>query len=569
MKKFAQLLGKHLETSGMKQTHVASTAHISYNYLQRLLAGDRNPSDQVVSKLAQALHLSPEQTGELLVVAGYAPPVALFQSTLHQPQTEDLLPVPNSEVSPTTRLTQHLYRLIHDIPEALHASFFEEMKHLLGYARYKYVLSQGAHLLDLDRVLSHTTVPTHPVEDASPFTSPSLDLIAQLVGELHQEREEEAIAPTEEGPQAPRIVEDMLSAIDTLTGNILTGEISIGHYQPHFIVQTLDLLREGAPWEIRRRIAEALPGLCQLDVAGAQRLMEALRMDRDPVRGVDIRRRVIEALPSLMEASPSAVPAAIKLLHPKQEDDKYVALTIVEVCGDMQIQVKQLLERGAMLTADEHALSTASLQESQIELAKIQRQLLADWEDAEREALRFSLVLHDLLCAPDTLLLSLREGLRAPQRLLQWVAVRYLERVLFSRPLETLALYKLVLHPTTPRNVRRTVAKALPHLLQCLKEASLPIRTLARSVISDLADDSDIYIRRAVADHAMQIFHIDREFLLLLLRHMQKDSDPAIRHRLQPVALRLAEVWLVWYAETAGLVDTKQNRHKTLAPFGE
>ena len=60
----------------------------------------------------------------------------------------------------------------------------------------------------------------------------------------------------------------------------------------------------------------------------------------------------------------------------------------------------------------------------------------------EREALQFSLALHDLLCAPDTLLLSLHEGLQAPERLLQWVAVRYVERVLDSRPMETLELYK-------------------------------------------------------------------------------------------------------------------------------
>ncbi len=58
MKKFAQLLGEYVEASGMKQTRVASDASISDNYLQRLLAGDRNPSDQVVYKLAQALHLS-------------------------------------------------------------------------------------------------------------------------------------------------------------------------------------------------------------------------------------------------------------------------------------------------------------------------------------------------------------------------------------------------------------------------------------------------------------------------------------------------------------------------------
>jgi len=130
-------------------------------------------------------------------------------------------------------------------------------------------------------------------------------------------------------------------------------------------------------------------------------------------------------------------------------------------------------------------------------------------------------------------------------------------------------LYKMLLHSETRRNVRRTVAKALPGLLQCLKEASLSTRALARAVITDLAKDPDIYIRRAVADHAMQIFHIDREFLLILLRHMHKDTDLAIRHRLQPVALRLAQVWLIWYAETAGLVDTKRIRNETIQPFGE
>lgn len=78
-----------------------------------------------------------------------------------------------------------------------------------------------------------------------------------------------------------------------------------------------------------------------------------------------------------------------------------------------------------------------------------------------------------------------------------------------------------------------------------------------------------MYIRRAVADHAMQVFYIDREFLLILLRQMHKDTDQAIRHRLQPVALRLAQVWLIWYAETAGLVETKRRHTGTAMPYGE
>jgi hypothetical protein len=84
-----------------------------------------------------------------------------------------------------------------------------------------------------------------------------------------------------------------------------------------------------------------------------------------------------------------------------------------------------------------------------------------------------------------------------------------------------------------------------------------------------LTGDPDIYIRHAVADHAMQVFSIDREFLLILLRRMHKDTDQAIRHRLQPVALRLAQVWLIWYAETAGLVETKRRHTNATTLFGE
>lgn len=571
MKKFAQLLGGHVEAAGMKQTRVASDASISYNYLQRLLAGDRNPSDQVVYKLAQALHLSAEQTGELLAAAGYAPPIALLQPTATHAQTSTVLSASIAESNPATRMAQQLYLLAQEVPAPLQASFSEEMRHLLGYARYKYILSGGANLLELEKSLAQSALAnvTHTIglRDQT-----YLDQIAQLVGTLYAESEDTTSASTEKSSQSPQAVEDMLTAIDQLTGNILAGEVSAGNYQPQLIVQTLDMLREGAPWEIRRRIAEALPGLCRLDVSGAEHLMEALRLDTDDVRGVDIRRRVIEAFPALFEVSPLSLPVTISLLRSRPDDDIYVALATVEACSELQMMAKQLLESGldsSKLHEDTRSKTiTALLQQGQTELAKIERQLLTHWEGKERESLQFSLALHNLLCAPDTLLLSLREGLQSPDKLAQWVAARYLERILLSRPLETLELYQLLLHTTSRRNVRRTVAKALPGLLQCLKEASLSTRALARAVISDLASDPDIYIRRAIADHAMQVFYIDREFLLVLLRQMHKDTDQAIRHRLQPVTLRLAQVWLIWYAETAGLVETKRRHTNATTPFG-
>ena len=574
MRKFAQLLTKCVDTSGMKQTHIASNAGISYNYLQRLLGGDRNPSDQVVYKLAEVLHLSAEQTGELLAAAGYAPPMSLLQASPPKERENAILSAPSMETSQATRLAQELYRLTQEIPEPLQTLFSEEMRYLLGYARYKYVLSGGTGLLDLHLNLSQHSL-TEKTNSTAHHHQPYLDLIAQLIGELHVESENDT-QETEAMPQPSQAVEDVFSAIDRLTGDILTGEVSAGNYQPHLIVQMFDLLREGAPWEIRRRIAEALPGICRLDVSGAEHLMERLRLDLDEVRGADIRRRVIEALPALFEVSPRSLPTVIQLLRPRQGDDIYVALATVETCGDMQAQIKALLEDPLTNAtrneqSEQETLST-TLQQGQMEIAKTQRQLLTSWEGSEREGLQFSMALHNLLCAPDTMLISLKEGLQSSQKLIQLVATRYLERLLPSRSLETIELYEMLLHMATRRNIRRTVAKALPALLHCLQEASLSTRAHARTVISDLAADPDIYVRRAVADHAMQIFHIDREFLLILLRQMHKDTDPAIRHRLQPVALRLAQVWLIWYAETAGLVDTKhtkRGRNKALTPFGE
>src|SRR5215472_1942782 len=99
MRKFAQLLTKYVEASGMKQKSIATTAHISYNYVQRLLAGDRNPSDQVVYKLAEAMRLSAEHTGELLAAAGYAPPPDLLHPSAAQDQTSAVPYSPPTETS--------------------------------------------------------------------------------------------------------------------------------------------------------------------------------------------------------------------------------------------------------------------------------------------------------------------------------------------------------------------------------------------------------------------------------------------------------------------------------------
>src|SRR5207248_2742065 len=152
--------------------------------------------------------------------------------------------------------------------------------------------------------------------------------------------------------------------------------------------------REGAPWEIRRRIAEALPGISQLDVLGAGHLMEALRLDLDDIRGADIRRRVVEALPALFCVSPRSLPTVLRLLRPRSGDDIYVALASIEAYGDIQLKIKQLLENASSSQRSggqpEGETLPAILQRGYKDIAQAQRHLITHWEGTERECLQFS-----------------------------------------------------------------------------------------------------------------------------------------------------------------------------------
>lgn len=556
---FSQLLENHITVSGLKHGHLASTAGISYNYLARLLAGTRHPSDQVVCGLSKALHLSQEQTADLLSAAGFVPPISLIAASDQDQKTESASVPPftdSANENQMHRLVQQFYRLTQEVPERFQDPFLEEMKCLLGYLRYKYVLNSNMPVRHFDLIRS---TPAHSNLLIASNEQTYLDVIAQIVGELSLEPGDQ----TEEDHST----EDTLSTLDQLIGNLLTGAISTANYHPQIVTQTLDILNQGAPWEIRRRIAKALPPLCRLDTAGAVRLMEVLRMDLDGVRGPDIRRRVIEALPALFDADPQSLPVITRFLHPRQDDDIYTALATIEACGDLQMKARLLLEKKGKDLKDPGEKPNRFLSE----IASIQRNIPVNWDESERESLLFSIALHNLLPAPDTLLISLEEGLHAKEMLTQLVTVRYLERILPVRPAEVLRLYLLLPHISLHKNVRRAIAKAFPTLLQSLSDTPLSIRTLARSVILMLAEDTDVLIRRAVADHAMQMFSIDREFLQIVLKRMYKDTDPAIRHRLRPVALCLAETWLIRYAETAGLVNaTKQGHVQAIKqPFGE
>lgn len=71
---FGSLLKRKRTAAGLSQSALAKAARISPSHLNRIEKGDRNPppADKVL-QIASALRLSPAETDQLLVAAGYAP----------------------------------------------------------------------------------------------------------------------------------------------------------------------------------------------------------------------------------------------------------------------------------------------------------------------------------------------------------------------------------------------------------------------------------------------------------------------------------------------------------------
>ncbi|MGB9592866.1 MAG: helix-turn-helix domain-containing protein [Anaerolineae bacterium] len=71
---FGALLKRKRKAAGLSQSALAKAAGISPSHLNRIEKGNRNPppSDKILD-IANALRLSPAETDQLLVAAGYAP----------------------------------------------------------------------------------------------------------------------------------------------------------------------------------------------------------------------------------------------------------------------------------------------------------------------------------------------------------------------------------------------------------------------------------------------------------------------------------------------------------------
>jgi len=259
-------------------------------------------------------------------------------------------------------------------------------------------------------------------------------------------------------------------------------------------------------WELKRRLAEALPSLLRVDVDRTVALMEVLRADPpDPMWRTDIRRRVIEAVPSLWQIRPAE---AKRLLNWQEGDEVYAALAALDALAEI----------------DDRALTSV-----------IGQDLLSHVQDQDRPAI---LVYADVLATqtsdPDTALSIVVAHQADKDRLTRICIARSLRWLLPTRPAQTLRFMHTFLkkeggHPIEHQNVRRALTRHPSDLVALL---SGPYDESALSVVRTLVADQDVHIRRAVCDALPDILEQSAEVALdLIEEYLLHDRDHFIHER--------------------------------------
>lgn len=439
---------------------VQSHGSVSKSYLSHMLSGRRqNPSYDKLVAVAKALRLDPEDTQRLLAAAGFA---------------SEAVPPP----SPLLTYSPEIERGVTALQQLMQ--------------------TPGVSIEAVERFVDGLVAMIEAViiaRGGTPSPQPLRPLPAQN------------LAP-EEG------------LIDDLLGDILSQEAA---HPLDTLFASLEETARSDRWEAKRRIAEALPKLVQLQPDGAFRLADILRSDYHPDYRADIRRRVVEALPALFDQRPAA---ALDLLSYRDQDEVYTAMATVEVLHD--------LRRVNKIDVATEARIVNQWQYSD----SLHEELVAD--------LREWLTLAD--DDPDAALVSLNARKGNPERLVKITIQRLPPRLLPTRPQETLALLFYFLRknddgtPAEHQNLRRPVSRALPQIFDALA-ARPDLEADVERLLGLLAVDPDIHVRRALSDALDRLAVQSDRLTVAVLEPLLRDKDAHIRQRAWRTLLRLADLY--------------------------
>ena len=447
MSTFGILVKSHRQRAGLSQAELAVKAGLSPSTISRLENGSRGPLRKRKQVLALAKGLGLQQADvDALLSAADLAPSTAPGLSLH-PRDETLY-----------RIAQELTALRND-PQ-------------VGPAQVRFVEESLLLILRGARA-----------------ALPAVDLTVVPSG-----------APT------ARSLSEEERYLDDLLGDLLSDP-SAQRTTPFSV---LAAVARSPRWELKRRLAEALPALIDLDVDWAVSLMETLRADPpDPDWRTDIRRRAIEATPTLWPLRPEAATA---LLRWQEGDEVYAALSTLDALAEI----------------GDEGLS-----------ARVRGDVTPHVREADRAAVEMYVAVLDSVTqpharGPDEALALLAEHRDSEVRLVRICVARLLCRLLPARTAETLKWMRALLRredgrPVEHQNVRRSLARD-PRGLVALLEG--PYDEQALALLRALAADEDVHVRRALCDALPEVVAQSSEVALDLIEdYLLQDRDRFVHER--------------------------------------
>jgi len=471
----AALLHQHYQRSPYRSIAALAKAArvygpISQSYVKELLRGSRlHPSHEKLLCLAQALDLSQEETNQLMEAAGL-PPAGVESHDAGDPQVEQILDA---------------FKRLRSIPDLPPQSLQAVVNGLL-------LLIEGVRGV-ANATMSHAASSRgSPAASTRPLSFP----------------------PSASLGPVPGLVDDLL------------GEI-LSHSSDHPLDTLFTFLAEAARgngWEIKRRIAEALPRLVELQPEATLQLAAMLRTDYHPDWEADIRRRVVEAVPTLHRYRPQE---ALGLLSFRDGDEIYTALAIVEALDDLEST-----GRISVQASDRYFAALRLDDPTHKEVISFLRRLLLE----SREN-------------PDAALFTMRSTRDSAEKLFKICTVRTVPRLLRHHPNHVLDLLAHFArrdengNPAEHKNVRRPIAKASREIADFLEGASPDLKDKAGQLFQALARDPDVHVRRALGDALPRLAVTGPDLAMGILDILVEDPDAYVRQRAGRALLKLASLY--------------------------
>lgn len=269
-------------------------------------------------------------------------------------------------------------------------------------------------------------------------------------------------------------------ALDTMLASLIAFRLKPQHWNSlDVLFGAFNRVLGSGDWEMRRRIAEALPALGVLDPQRTLSLLRSLRTDWDPSRWKDdLRRRAVEAL--ISQASSATGPLVVvlgdqsdqllsELIAVREDDRVFTAMACVEACAFMHGYQP---DQGVQIYQQSMAVARRRMEHDEVRALETVWEIWTDSDDQR---------------AIDTIRAAMSHGARDAQIAAARAVYRFAERnpVSFLDVLEDASLQ------SRHHYVRRVVAREVnvSRLLQLASRGAHASR--AEQLLKQLMSDSD------------------------------------------------------------------------------